>query len=100
MAKVLLVYQQVALQATKPNGTEPLVYRVSVDEKPGIQALGLRAPDLLPVAGRHPQLAHDYEYVRYDTLSILVALDLHSSEMIANVEPCHRSREFIALLKY
>ena len=99
MAEVLMVYKQVALQATKPNGTEPPVYSVSVDEKPGIQALGLRAPDRPPVAGRYPHLARDYEYVRYGTLSILAALDLHSGAIIAHVEPRHRSREFIALLK-
>ena len=32
-------------------------------------------------------------------MSILAALDLHSGEIIANVEPRHRSREFIALLE-
>ena len=51
------------------------------------------------VAGPYSQLAHDYEYVCYWTLSILAALDLHSGAMIANVKARHRSREFIALLK-
>ena len=99
MAEVLMVYKQVSMQAAKPTGTEQAVHGASVDEKPGVQALGLRASDLPPVAGRYPQLARDCEHVRHGTLSILAALDLHSGEIIANVEPRHRSREFIALLK-
>ena len=61
--------------------------------------MGLRAPDLPPVAGQYAQLARDYDYVRYGTLSILAALDLHTGEIIANVESRHRSRAFIALLQ-
>ena len=44
-------------------------------------------------------MSRDYEYVRHGTLSILAALDLHTGEVIADVEPRHRSREFIALLE-
>ena len=101
MSEVLMVYWQVSLQAAGPESSaaEPRVYSVSVDEKPGVQALGTCAPDLPPVPGQYPHLARDHEYVRHGTLSILAALDLHSGEMIANVEPRHRSREFIELLK-
>lgn len=101
MRDVLLVYQQVALYAEGPEqSSETLpMYTVSVDEKPGVQALGLTAPDLPPIPGKETSIARDYEYVRHGTLSILAALDLHTGEIIANVEPKHRSREFIALLK-
>ncbi|MCW8237279.1 IS630 family transposase, partial [Verminephrobacter eiseniae] len=75
------------------------IYTVSVDEKPGVQALGVTAPDLAPVAGKHPGVGRDHEYVRHGTLSILAALDLHDGQIIANVEPRHRSCEFIALLE-
>ncbi len=102
-AEVLMVYREVALQAESPGSPgaagEPEVYRVSVDEKPGIQALGTCAPDRPPVPGRHPQMARDCEYRRHGTLSILAALDLHTGEIIANVERRHRSREFIGLLE-
>jgi transposase len=101
MRDVLLVYQQVALYAEgpdQPGETRPM-YTVSVDEKPGVQALGLTAPDLPPIPGKETSIARDYEYVRHGTLSILAALDLHTGEIIANVEPKHRSREFIDLLK-
>lgn len=101
MRDVLLVYQQVALYAegSEQSGETRPMYTVSVDEKPGVQALGLTAPDLPPIPGKETSIARDYEYVRHGTLSILAALDLHTGEIIANVEPKHRSREFIDLLK-
>ncbi len=101
MREVLMVYQDVSLfPAGATDDARPTpIYSVSVDEKPGIQAIGLTAPDLPPVPGRESSVARDYEYVRHGTLSILAALDLHSGEIIANVEPRHRSREFIDLLK-
>jgi transposase len=75
------------------------IFTVSVDEKPGVQALGTTAPDLPPVPGRHSAIGRDHEYVRHGTLSIIAALDLHTGQIIANVEPRHRSVEFVALLK-
>jgi len=101
MREVLMVYQDVSLfPAGVTDDARPTpIYSVSVDEKPGIQAIGLTAPDLPPVPGRESSIARDYEYVRHGTLSILAALDLHSGEIIANVEPRHRSCEFIDLLK-
>lgn len=101
MREVLMVYQDVSLfpaGATDENRPVP-IYSVSVDEKPGVQAIGLTAPDLPPVPGKESSVARDYEYVRHGTLSILAALDLHTGEIIANVEPRHRSCEFIDLLK-
>ena len=104
MKEVLMVYQEVMLQnrsegAEPSTGTLPTVITVSIDEKPCVQALENTAPDLPPVAGKHPQLARDHEYKRHGTLSILASLDLHDGHVIARVEPRHRSREFVALLK-
>jgi len=101
MREVLMIYQDVSLfPAGATNDARPTpIYSVSVDEKPGIQAIGLTAPDLPPAPGKESCVARDYEYVRHGTLSILAALDLHSGEIIANVEPRHRSCEFIDLLK-
>jgi len=101
MAEVLMVYRDVNLyRSDAVHDARPApVYTVSVDEKPGVQALGTTAPDLPPVPGRHPAIGRDHEYVRHGTLSILAALDLHTGEIIANVEPRHRSREFIGLLQ-
>jgi transposase len=101
MKNVLLVYQEVALQnEAVTNGlAHPVVITVSVDEKPGVQAIGNTAPDLPPVAGKYPTVARDHEYVRHGTWSILAALDLHDGHVTARVEERHRSIEFIALLK-
>jgi len=97
MREVLLVYQEVALQ--NQNGGVISVVTVSVDEKPGLQAIANTAPDLPPVPGQHPSIGRDHEYKRLGTCSILAALDLHTGHVTARVERRHRSREFIALLK-
>jgi transposase len=101
MHEVLMVYQDVSLaaagelQAERPHP----VYTISVDEKPGVQALGLTAPDVPPVPGQAPTVSRDYEYVRHGTVSILAGIDLHTGQVLAHVEDRHRSREFIALLR-
>jgi transposase len=97
MREVLVVYQQVALQNQK-GGVSPVI-TVSVDEKPGLQAIANTAPDLPPVPGRHSSVGRDHEYQRLGTCSILAGLDLHTGHVTARVEHRHRSREFIALLK-
>jgi len=101
MQEVLIVYRAVSLYSAgvAPETQALPIYTVSVDEKPGVQAIGLTAPDLPPVPGKEASIARDYEYVRHGTLSILAALDLHTGEIIANVEPRHRRCEFIDLLK-
>jgi transposase len=101
MAEVLVVYRDVNLyRADAAHDTRPQpIYTVSVDEKPGVQALGMTAPDLPPVPGQHASIGRDHEYVRHGTLSIIAALDLHTGQIIANVEQRHRSVEFIALLR-
>jgi transposase len=101
MKDVLLVYQEVALQneAVQNGALQPIVITVSVDEKPGVQALGNTAQDLPPVAGQYPTVGRDHGYIRYGTWSILGALDLHDGHVTARVEERHRSVEFIALLQ-
>ena len=100
MAEVLVVYRDVNLyRADAVHNARPRpIYTVSVDEKPGVQALSTTGADLPPVPGKHAGIGRDHEYVRHGSLSIIAALDLHSGEIIANVELRHRSVEFIALL--
>lgn len=101
MQEVLMVYRDVSIYTAgaahdaRPNP----IYTVSVDEKPGVQAIALTAPDLPPVPGKESTIARDYEYVRHGTVSILAGIDLHSGHIFANVEDRHRSIEFIGLLK-
>ena len=59
MREILLVYQEVALQ-NQQGGIVPVV-TVSVDEKPGVQAIANTAPDLKPVPGRHARWGRDHE---------------------------------------
>jgi len=100
MKEVLLVYREVMLQnQAPPPGEEPAIITVSIDEKPGVQAIENTAPDLPPVAQKHPAVGRDHEYKRHGTLSILASLDLHDGHVVARVEERHRSREFVALLK-
>jgi transposase len=101
MKDVLMVYQEVLLEnkQMETSGISPAVITVSIDEKPGVQAIENTAPDLPPVPGKHPTVSRDYEYKRHGTLSILASLDLHDGHVVARVEERHRSREFIALLK-
>ena len=99
MREILLVYQEVALQNQNNGGLTPVVVTVSVDEKPGLQAIANTAPDLRPVPGKHATAARDHEYKRLGTCSILAGLDLHNGHVTARVERRHRSREFIALLR-
>jgi hypothetical protein len=103
MKEVLMVYQEVAVQnqaaAAAPAAVAPSVITVSIDEKPGVQAIENTAPDLPPVPGKHPTVGRDHEYKRHGTLSILASLDLHDGHVLARVEERHRSREFVALLK-
>jgi DDE superfamily endonuclease len=101
MRVVLLVYKEVVLEneAADNNGGQRDVVTVSVDEKPGVQAIANTAPDLPPVPGIHSTFARDHEYVRHGTWSILAGLDLFDGHVIARVEERHRSIEFIGLLQ-
>ena len=101
MQDVLLVYQDVSIytEGAVHDGRPNPIYTVSVDEKPGVQALGLTAPDLPPVPGKAVSVGRDYEYVRHGTVSILAGIDLHSGHIFAHTKDRRRSVEFIALLK-
>jgi transposase len=100
MEEVLCVYKEVNLQnETLESGEVPSVITVSVDEKPGVQAIQNIAPDILPDPEKQSRIMRDYEYKRLGTLSILAALDLHSGHVIAQVHDRHRSSEFVSLLK-
>ncbi|MBU2644449.1 IS630 family transposase [bacterium] len=101
MQEVLIVYQEVNLQNEQKSitGVYPSVVTISIDEKPGIQAIKNIAPDLPPTPGKHSRFGRDYEYKRLGTVSLLAALDLHTGIIIAQVHDRHRSCEFISLLK-
>src|ERR1700759_5630394 len=71
MAEVVSVYREVeqSKRAAKARSEEtpaqtPAVAIISYDEKPGIQALANKAPDLPPKPMRTRTVARDHEYVR------------------------------------
>ena len=97
MAEVLCIYEEVNLQTETAEGQS--IVTVSVDEKPGVQAIQNIAPDLMPEPGKRSRIMRDYEYKRLGTLSILASLDLKDGHVIAQVHDRHRSIEFISLLK-
>ena len=99
MHDVLVVYKEITTQSNHQNGQSKKIITVSVDEKPGIQAIKNIAPDLPPIPGQYSRTGRDYEYKRLGTVSLLAALDLHDGHVIAQVHDRHRSREFISLLK-
>ena len=73
-----MVYQEVALQnaASASHEGASSVITVSLDEKPGVQAIENTAADLPPVPGQHSTWSRDHEYKRQGTLSIPAAVAL------------------------
>lgn len=98
MQDVLAVYKEVSLYQGN-NNIEPPIITVSVDEKPGVQAISNTVDDILPNPDKNSRILRDYEYKRLGTVSILAALDLQDGHVIAQVHDRHRSKEFISLLK-
>jgi transposase len=100
MTDVLCVYKEVNFQnAATAAGEIPSIITVSVDEKPGVQAIKNIAADIMPDTEKQSRIMRDYEYKRLGTVSILAALDLHDGHVIAQIHDRHRSSEFISLLK-
>ena len=97
---ILHTYKKVELlKKFKSEGGDVDMVIVSYDEKPGIQAIGNKYPDLMPVEGEHPTVSRDYEYIRYGTLSLLAGIDLFTGVIHYKVRDQHRSTEFIEFLK-
>jgi len=59
MREILLVYREVDLQNGNGRALIPKIVTLSVDEKPGVQAIANTAPDLPPVPGKHATVARD-----------------------------------------
>jgi transposase len=99
-AVVLHTYKQVELLQQISKEGKPLdMIIVSYDEKPGIQAIGNKYPDLMPVLGNFATLSRDHEYVRHGTISLLAGIDLLTGTVHFKVFDRHRSVEFIEFLK-
>jgi hypothetical protein len=71
MAEILCIYRRVAVlrergqgAASAAEGTQGSQAIISYDEKPGIQAIGMTAPDRPPLPGTSPTVMRDHEYKR------------------------------------
>jgi hypothetical protein len=75
MAEVLVVYREVSLHPPDAphDARAQLIHTVSVDEKPGVQALGTTAADLPLTPGRYTGIGRDYEYLRYEPVQSLLS---------------------------
>lgn len=102
MAEVVLLYYDVSLrQIDAVHDALPVpLYAVSVSDRPGVQTPGTNAPaHPLPDTGQACSSPPDRAPTHHGTLSVLVALDLHTGEVIISVEPRHTSTEFTGVLQ-
>lgn len=97
MVQILHVYKEIELLHEK--GEDKLTVVISCDEKPGIQAIESKGPDLAPVPGQYPQLSREFEYIRHGTTSLIAGMDLMSGHVHHLMPDRHRSREFVEFLK-
>ena len=102
--EVLVTHRQLSLRFDEDGnllpweGEGPEVHVVSVDEKPGIQALSPTGEDLRPAPGvRGGAVTRDYEYRRRGTLTLLAGIDPRDGTVEGVVRERHRSREFVEL---
>jgi len=99
-AVVLHTYKQVELLQQISKEGKPLdMIIISYDEKPGIQAVGNKYQDLMPVAGKYATLSRDHEYIRHGTISLLAGINLLTGTVHYKMFDRHRSAEFIEFLK-
>ena len=99
-AVVLHTYKQVELLQQISEEGKPLdMMIISYDEKPGIQAIGNKYSDLMPVPGEYVTVSRDHEYVRHGTISMLAGIDLLTGIVHYKIFDKHRSIEFIEFLK-
>lgn len=96
MDDVLIVYKQIEMQFETNENTG--IITISYDEKPGIQAIGNVADDLLPSL-KHGFVGRDSEYKRFGTVSLLAGMDLMTGEIIPLVRDTHKSADFVDFLK-
>jgi transposase len=96
MDDVLIVYKQLEMQFESDEDTGTIT--ISYDEKPGIQAVGNVADDLLPTI-KHGFIGRDSEYKRFGTVSLLAGMDLMTGEIIPLVRETHKSADFVDFLK-
>jgi len=101
MADILCVYKEIEITNENLRNGEKNIDKITIsyDEKPGIQAIGNVAKDLMPIVGKHKTISRDAEYKRYGTISLLAGMNLHTGKVTHYISPTHKSSDFINFLK-
>jgi len=71
---------------------------IGVDEKPGMQALERRYPDIAMRPGQ--PVRREFEYVRHGTLTLMGAFDIRRGKLFGFVSEDHNAATFIDLLNF
>jgi len=101
MTDLLFIYKDVELTNEKlRKRVDGNIDRITIsyDEKPGIQAIGNVAKDMMPVIGKYKTINRDAEYKRYGTVSLLAGMNLHTGRITHHISPTHKSSDFIKFL--
>jgi len=69
-----------------------------LDEKPSIQVLGRKHPDL-PMRLGYPVTYREFEYVRHGVLNLFAAFNVRTGRVLADVQEKKTRFEFIELLE-
>ena len=101
MADILCIYKEIEITNENLRNGEKNIDKITIsyDEKPGIQAIGNVAKDLMPIVGKHKTISRDAEYKRYGTISLLAGMNLHTGKVTHYISPTHKSSDFINFLK-
>lgn len=102
MTDLLYIYKEIELRNERVEKGEKESrdkITISYDEKPGIQAIGNAAKDLMPVLGKHKTISRDAEYKRYGTISLLAGMNLHTGRVTHHISGTHKSSDFIKFLE-
>ena len=92
MINVLQIYKEIEY------GIENNKITVSIDEKPGVQAIQNISPDIMPKLHKARTIRRDPEYKRLGTASIIAGVNLHTGELYGKSFDRHRSVEYIEVL--
>ena len=78
----------------KPPGGEPVL---SIDEKPGMQALERKHPDKMPAPGRKRR--REFEYKRHGTKTLLGCFDVHTGRVVSEVGDTRKAKDLVAFME-
>lgn len=69
---------------------------LSIDEKPGMQALERRFPDRGPAPGRRPR--REFEYKRHGTQTLIAAFDVRSGRVVASCGETRTAQDLVRFM--